>query len=132
MIHRSHQLAVFGLTLIGAAIAHAEGVYARPSVVSDLGSSSKANQLTVSEQTIGVGWQIIAPTSVGTLRTPIKQCQTIASATPSNTCARLVRDPNPTSQLQQRFNTRPSQQTVNLFPIDPLPASVRFLNITSP
>jgi hypothetical protein len=126
MIPRSHRLAFFGLTmLIGASIFNAEVAYARPPVT-DLSSSTPAAQLTVSEQTIGVGWRMIAPVSPRTLKPTIIECQTPAQtqnvATPPN-CTALMRDPNagPTPQ-----------QVIKLFPIDPLPTSLRFLNITSP
>jgi hypothetical protein len=130
MIPRSHCLAVFGLTLISALIVHTEVVYARPPVASDFSSPSKANQLTVSEQTIRSGWRtVITPTS--RLKPRVSQCQP-TNRIPSATCAEVIRRPNATPQSLPLFSTPQSQQVINLFPIDPLPGSVRFLNIASP
>ncbi len=132
MIHLSQRLAFFGLTtLIGASI-NAKVVDARPPV-NDMSSSSKAAQLSVSEQTIGSGWQtVITPTSPKPFKPRASACQPPIQGAPSATCAEVIRSPNAAPQSQLVFSTPPSQQTINLFPIDPLPSSVRFLNIASP
>jgi hypothetical protein len=119
MIHRSHRPAFFGLAaLISASIFNAEVVCARS--VTDIHSSSKAAQLTVSEQTIGSGWQpLIKPAQTRMLKPKVSECQTSPNA--SSNCAGLVRD--------LKLETWP---VINLFPIDTLPRSVRLINITSP